>query len=432
MKRRLTVFIMLVALAAMAVSASAERTQLTFMFRSEGELHDNLVAHWIEEFEQENPDIEIIWRVASGDWREQMPVWIAAGVAPDVFEIWGIHSKDWAEQGMLYDLTSFVERDFTAEDIDDFFPPSWGAGELTMGPRAGLRFGIPSYGNIIPMYYNKDWFDEMGIAHPNELEEQGDWTWDTFVEVGKKLTRREGLDIVGYALDDDSIMHVTSRGVGWIASAGGQVFDFENDPTHFMLDEPEGIEGLSFMQDLIWTHELVPQQNRLSQYDFRNSGAAMQIRLGTGWLGRMEERVGDSFDWDLGPRPEGPSGSRGYYLATDMIAINSKTPYPEEAWRFLKYLTGKEGMRAHMEHMGRGPARKSLIGEYVEMFPERTTMYHYYGMLDATISPETLMVNVGEARPLIWKAVRGSIATNEKPAAQAIAEVSNSIRALYE
>jgi|LSQX01.2.fsa_nt_gb multiple sugar transport system substrate-binding protein len=410
-------------------AGAQEPVELTFMFRG-GELQEQLVHHWIAEFEAENPDIKINWRIASGDWMDQMPIWIASGTAPDVFEMWGRQARDWGENGFLLDLAPYVARDFTQEEIDDFFPISWEASILNLGPRAGVQYGIPSYGNIYTFYYNKTLFDEAGVPHLDVLDQSGDWTWETLIEIGRKLTRSDGERIVQYALEDNSIQHPTARGAGWIAAAGGKIFDFPDNPTRFMMDEPEAIQGLQFMQDLIWQYQIVPPQDMLSQYDFRNGQAAMRVE-GTGYLARMEIFMEGRWDFDLGPRPMGPV-SRGYYLASDMFGISGTTKHPEEAWRFVKYLVGEKGMYAHMAIMGRGPARKSLYEDYQELYPNRSTIYHMLGMMEAVLSPETLMYESHEARRLIRDvAVRPWVMTGEKPAEQAIREIADAVRALY-
>src|SRR5690606_23120210 len=128
---------------------------------------------------------------------------------------------------------------------------------------------------------------------------------------------------------------------------------------------------------------IVPPQNILSQFDFRQGRAAMRID-GTGSLERMDIAIGDRFDWDLGPRPMGPV-SRGYYLASDMFGMSATTKHPEEAWRLLSYLVSQEGMTAHMEVMGRGPTRRSVYPAYQEMYPDRSTIYHLYGMMEGVL-----------------------------------------------
>jgi len=111
--------ILMVALA--PITAAAERTKIVFMFRG-GKLQSELVNFWKEDFEQKNPDIEVEWREATGNWMDQIPVWVATGVGPDVFETWGNAASSWGENGVSLDLNPYVARDFTAQEINDFYP----------------------------------------------------------------------------------------------------------------------------------------------------------------------------------------------------------------------------------------------------------------------------------------------------------------------
>lgn len=418
--------------ALVGVAAAQEPVTIKFMFRG-GNLQEQLVQHWIDEFERQNPDIKVEWMIAtSSSFQQELPLLIATGTGPDVFEMWGGDAKSLADNGFLLDLNPYVERDFTQEDLDDFFPISWQAGELITGPNKGMRMGIPSYANVFVMYYNKDMFSAAGIPFLPELDRQGNWTWDSLVEIGKKLTRKDADGaITQWALDDDGFWYPLGRGAGWIHAAGGKIFDIPDNPTRFMMDEPEALYALEFLQDLVWRHQILPPMNDRAQAHFHAGKSAMNLWMGSTYLNTLEDRVGEAFEWDMGPRPMGPA-SRGYYLASDMFGIAANTPHPEAAWRFVKYLTSTEGMEAHIAFMGRGPVRRSAFPLYAELYSDVSTIYHIEGMLDGVVSPETFITNVAEARSLIYQAVRDQIVPNNMPPAQAVAMVADAIRALYE
>ncbi|NLN29564.1 MAG: extracellular solute-binding protein, partial [Firmicutes bacterium] len=83
----------------------------------------------------------------TADWIDRTYVQLAAGTAPDIMRTWGPFHVAWAEAGLLLDLSPFVERDLTPDDIADFFPTTWEGGQLQFGPKAGLRFGMPRHVN---------------------------------------------------------------------------------------------------------------------------------------------------------------------------------------------------------------------------------------------------------------------------------------------
>lgn len=428
MRKLSQMIVVVLAVCLLAAMASAEPTKLSFLFRG-GTQQEEIVKYWINDFQKQNPDIVIEWSVPPSDWATKLPVLVATGTGPDVIEMWGAEARDWGETGVLVDLDPYVKRDFKQSDINDFFPMSWQVGVINYGPKKGMRFGLPAYGNIYTFYYNKTLFAEAGVPPIPTLDKMGEWTWDGLVKYGKKLTKYNGTDIVQYALNDNSLHNPTARGAGWVAANGGKIFDLPNNPTKFMMDMPETIEAFQFLQDLMFKYDITPPYALQSKYPF-NKGMSAMMMEGTGYLSRFIEQFNGTYDFDLAVRPMGKV-SRGYYLASDMWAITSSSPHKEQAWRFVKYLTSKEGAEAYARIMSRGPIRKSAFPAYQKAYSNYNIQVYVDGMMDATISPETQMYKVKEAREgLIWKA-RDKIEKNQLDVKQAISEIAEAVRALY-
>lgn len=399
------------------------------MFRG-GAQQEEIAKHWISTYETANPDVEIEWLISPSGWQTSLPVWVASGTGPDIIEMWGAEARDWGEQGVLLDLNPYVNRDFTKEDRNDFFPISWQVGVVNYGPKKGVRFGLPAYGNIYTIYYNKQAFAEAGVPPIPDLDRSGEWTWDGLIKYGKKLNKWSGEQIVRYALVDNALQHPTARGAGWIAANGGKVFDLPENPTKFMMDMPETIEALQYLQDLIWEHRIVPPIPEQGKFGFATGLCAMTME-GTGMMSRYLAQIGNSFDIDLARRPMGKAG-RGYYLASDMFGLSAATKNPEASWHFLNYLVSKEAAEAYARIMSRGPVRRSAFAAYQKEYAGYSIQIYAEGMADSVISPETQMYKVTEARNnLIWKAVRDQVVPNKKTAKQAISEIADAVRALY-
>lgn len=403
---------------------AAQPEQLVFLFRG-GTLQALTVESWIREFEAKNPGVTVEWQEAAGDWQTKLPIQVAAGVGPDVFEMWGGVARNWGETGVTLDLRPYIARDFRAADIDDFYPVSWGAAELTFGPKKGVRYGMPSNGNVFLTYYHKDKFQEAGVPFLPVLDSQGSWTWDGLIAVGKKLTRSDGNKITQWALDSDCMYYPTGRGSGWVHAAGGQYFDLPNNPTRFVGDSPAVVTAFAYLQDLIWKYQIMTPIDSRGQASFRAGNSAMNLWLGTANLKHSEDNL--KFEWDLGPRPMGPK-ARGYYLASDMFGVSSESKYKEAAWQFVKYLTSTEGQNVYARVQGRGPTRRSSFPYYQSLYPKRSLIYNTEGMMDAVLSPATYMTS--EADSLINKTVREQIATNKKHPQQALSEIAEALSAM--
>lgn len=400
-------------------------TKIVFSFRG-GELQAKTVEAWKADFEAKNPDITVEWMIPAADWMTKLPVMVATGTGPDVYESWGVNGTEWGSNGVSLDITPYVKRDFTTKDIQDFYPPAWNATLLTSGPKKGVRFGLPSNGNIFLMFYNKDMFAAAGVPNMDVLDKQGQWTWDTLITVGKKLTRRDGDNrIIQMALDSDDLYAPTNRGSGWLHAAGGAFFDFNTTPIQFTGNQPEAIKALKYEQDLIWTHQLMSPLETRGGVRWNQGKSAIVMWQGSASLGDFEKN--NKFDWDLGPKPMGDK-SRGYIVSPDMFAINAQTPNKEAAWRFLKYLTSTEGQQIYSRIMGRSPSRRSAFPYFQSLFPKRSTEYITLGMMEGLPTPESFIP--AEVNTLILKAVREQIATNKMHPQQAMDGIVDAIKAM--
>lgn len=428
---RFLVVSMLLVMAA-ATTAGAEQSTIVFgtrggAFNADGVSTRQLLAEMlIEEFEAENPDINVEWQQIDGDYDVKIVALAAAGDLPDVFEAWGSMGISWADRGMLMDLGPWVERDFSQEEIDDIIPTVWNAPVVRVGPNAGMRFGVPRYLNVVIFYYNQTMFDEFGLVHLDKLAEQGNWTWDTLVEYGQTLTTRnaDGTYRTYGLRTDDGI----GRSAAWIWAAGGQVFNFPDDPTEFMMDQEPALRGLEFLYDLRWTYEIWPVETP----GFQDGGVTgMDNTPATDAIRSLETEIGNQFAWDVAPRPMGPAG-RGTRTSLDLYVMARTTEEPEAAWRFVKYLTSRSAQLKHAVAQGMIPIRKSLYQDYLELFPNRAAEFFYSGALDARPDPTSLMVHATEAAELIDQAIESSIVLNEKDVRTAVREIAPAIRALYE
>jgi multiple sugar transport system substrate-binding protein len=276
------------------------------------------------------------------------------------------------------------------------------------------------------MYYNKNMFAESGVPNLDVLDRQGGWNWDTLITQGKKLVRMDGEKVTRWALDSDDLYAPTSRGASWIHAAGGQFFDLPYNPNTFTGNKPEVIKALQFMVDLIWEHNLVAPLNIRAQARWVQSHSAVLMWQGTASLQNLVNTV-TSFDWDLGPQPKGPK-NRGYMQSPDMFSINAESKVKEAAWRFLKYLTSKDGQEIYSKVMGRTPTRRSAFPYFQSLYPNRSTIYATMGMMEGGLLPENFMsVDVNN---LILKTIREDVATKNKSPQQAMDEIADALKAL--
>ncbi|NLN19937.1 MAG: extracellular solute-binding protein [Firmicutes bacterium] len=303
---------------------------------------------------------------------------------------------------------------------------------LRTGPKAGQRIGLPFYINVPIFWFNRTAFHLAGLAPPDELEKNRNWTWDTMLESARKLTRREADgNPVQYGMQTKYWGSNLIRRPTWIWANGGNVVDYPNNPSHFVMDSPAALEALQFIHDLIWKHEVMPKTwptNERNQFKFVNGNLAMDDD-GSHVFVQWAPAIGDSFEYDIVQRPMGRV-SRGNRTSLDVYAISAQTRDVEAAWSFMKFLVSPEMQRLQTSVLKLGPARASAVDAFVGLSRDLNLGIYLETASTAMIDPFAYLDRSEDFRRIIEPALVSSMERNEKPPAIAIEEVAESIRLL--
>lgn len=273
------------------------------------------------------------------DYESTYPSRLAAGNVHDVFMMPDGSFAAWAKTKSCLNLSNFI----AASDLvipEKMYQTSltrYRYNQTTGQPDTnGLQLALPKDIGPMVMYYNKNAFDEMGVAYPKDDEimdiEAARAMW-------KSLVKKNKNDVVTrYAVSDLSI-----EGLVW--SAGG---DFLNpERTQFPTEETtiEGLrKGYQFVQDAYVKDCIVPPIEFTSGSDGKTLFSQQRVACYIGLKSNVTAFRGLSFDWDVCPIPafssvpekNGWSGSVGY-------SVFSKTKYPEAAWKLVEYISSMEG-----------------------------------------------------------------------------------------
>ncbi|NLN19491.1 MAG: extracellular solute-binding protein [Firmicutes bacterium] len=308
---------------------------------------------WLQEralaFERLNPDIKIDLFVSTdGTGVNQLLAMGAGGTVPDVTELALVHGGTLAGMGFFRDLRPYIARDRLDTRM---FPPvaleavTWSNGEL---------WGIPADLYVAPVFFNVDMYAEGGLANPNELGEA--WTWDTLIEVGRKLSQDTNFD--GH-FDRKAI---TGWGGMWshlavVRQAGGLLFDRYKDPTESRFNTPEVEVAIQYLVDLYRTHGVLEDGHS----GLTDGTSAVTLISGPTAITTLNE-LGVNFDVAL--QPKGPA-SRASYSVTASFQMPKGNKNPEAAWKWIKFLaTETESMRNFVAKTSRLPAFLPVARNY--------------------------------------------------------------------
>ena len=140
-----------------------------------------------EVFEPAHPGIKVDGIELGGlSTLDKLVVLLAGGTPPDSARMNGYHIAQVAKQFGFLDVASYAEKD-KKFIVKDMFEGAWRAGQYR-----GKQYGIANGMTPTVLMYNKEHFDEAGLAYPPADFKNTSWTWNRMREDAKKLARRDG------------------------------------------------------------------------------------------------------------------------------------------------------------------------------------------------------------------------------------------------
>ena len=151
--------------------------------------------------------------------------------------------------------------------------------------------------------YNRDLFVEAGLPTPNELQNEGKWTWDSMKESAIALTQD---------LDGDGVIDVYGVGARldpWPVEQemaayanGGGMMKLVDGKAVYAMNDPEAIEAIELWKELDQVHGAVMVGDK---YDIRaefNEGKVAMFRLDLYGLPDHANQVDFDYGWVFFPK----------------------------------------------------------------------------------------------------------------------------------
>jgi multiple sugar transport system substrate-binding protein len=334
MKTRMLAMLLAALLIATALPFScamaSEPVTITFSGWEASPLETESVRKGIELFESQNPDIKVEY-IPLGkyeDYATKLLTSMAGNAAPDVFFLGSAMYGSYIEKNVLLDLTDKFYQSYKDED---FIPSA-----LNIMKRDGKIYGVSSCTVSQILYYNKEIFDAAGEPYPPSNPDEA-WTWAELAEVAKRLTKGEGdiKDAYGFYFNN-----MAGFNEAIILQAGNTMFS--EDQTTFIANDPSVIQAIGAIRDLRLVDGSMPSASTLTNVGM--NGAQMlqtgKIAMLADGSWALQELATLGFPVGIGvlPRFEN-SVTQGQ---AHVHAAWVKTPHPEEAWKFLEFLSGNE------------------------------------------------------------------------------------------
>ncbi|MDZ5015776.1 extracellular solute-binding protein [Clostridium perfringens] len=284
-----------------------------------------------DEFESKNPNTKInIQVIGWNDYWTMLEAAATGGSLPDTFWMHSNEIHRYGSNGMLLSLNDYIKN---SEVVDlKNFPE--GLNEIYN--INDNQYAIPKDFDTIGLWYNKKMFDEAQIPYPDET-----WNWDKLYEVSKKLTKADGSQFGVLAP-----LHNQEGYYNFVYQNGGDII---TDDKKSGYDNPKTIEAINYYFNLS-KEGLSPKIfNDKERAEALQNGQAAMGFFGSWNLGSFADNEYMAKNFDVTVLPSSNDGKRATIFNGLGNAISAKTEHPEEAWKWVEYLSSKEGQEKQGE-----------------------------------------------------------------------------------
>jgi ABC-type glycerol-3-phosphate transport system substrate-binding protein len=309
----------------------------------------------IEEFNRQNAGLRVQFvsldeftRPAEGQAFDPAKMMRQIVSAADTASVYFFRAQDMRD-GLLYDLKPLMDADpdFKA---DDFYP-----GVFDIAALNGATYMVPRSMRIQLLSYNKDLWAARGLPAPKP-----NWTWDDLIGAAQQLAHKRGANIDVYGFLDWSngftlLLHELSvSGINLFAQAADQT----------RLDRPEIAAALDRVAVLGTSGALYVKPRDPTAPVMSDEFHKLIVEQHAGmWPREMlfsgPDQDKPSFAIGTAPYPPLP---QPFYGGAQGYVMSSGTQHPQEAWRWLSFLSRQE-VKSPFEgpdSVGELPARKSV------------------------------------------------------------------------
>ena len=360
-----------------------------------------------DEFEKANPDIKIDVQVNS--WANYWTALEAAATGGSLPDTFWMHSNNiyyYGANDQLMDLSPYIE----SSDLVDL--ANYPEGLVGIYNINGKQCAIPKDYDTIALWYNKTLFDEAGIAYPDDT-----WTWDDLKEAARKLTK-EDKSQYGFCAG----LHNQEGYYNFVYQNGGEIITADKKSGY---DEAATIAGVdeyfSFVREGL-SPEIYDDKARAEAIE---NGLCAMGMFGSWNLSGFasSDFMKENFDCAVLPMSNEGGKSTIFNGLGNAIAVNC--PHPDEAWRWVEYLSSKEGQMRQAELGIAISAYNGTAEAFTDAYPMFNTKC-YIDMVDyAQIRPYSNQTSVWEEK--VHELLRDAYAGKEdtKTACEKVANMMN-------
>jgi multiple sugar transport system substrate-binding protein len=284
----------------------------------------------LAEFEKKHPNIKVKFKempADTGQNHDQLVTMLSAGSSEiDVIELDVIWPAEFAKAGYLQPLDRYIEKE--GIKMSDYIEGAVSAGKVD-----GQQYAMPKFVDAGLLYYRKDM-----ISTPPK-------TWDELIQMAKENKGKEGTKF-GFLMQAKQYEGLVCNFIEFAGAYGGRILDEQG---HVAINSPETIKGLKKMMEIAQSDFVPSNVSTFSETETESAFIEGQSLFARNWpylyaLSNDETKSKIGGKVGIAPLPAGDKGSAAA-LGGWMAGINKNSKHKQEAWEFLKFMTGAEGQK---------------------------------------------------------------------------------------
>ena len=366
--------------------SAEEKTKITVLRPGDQEKVAAFLEPAIEQFEAENPDIdvEIMYESWAG-WIQKYPTSFEAGTQPDVIFWWDNKLNDSSAHDSLVDMTDLIDD----ETINRIPESVWNL--VSEGNKDGLYY-IPSSVDSFVLYCNKDVFEQAGLDPENPPK-----TWEELLSAAQTITEKTGIAAIGVPAITGSETLEEFVGMFINQATDAAILDSDSMP---LFENEKGLEALEYLKQLLPYIQTSPTEyGRGELRPLLRDGQVAMLIDGPWGVANYIAAYGENLDESpigIAPVPQKEEGQKITWAGTNgWIATREETA--EASAKLIEFLMSPDILKSHHLAYGSSPL-------YEEEFDDPAFQYDYWKVFYNEIQEYTLygMIGANSATPAAY------------------------------
>ena len=302
---------------------------------------------FIADFEAANPGVRV--ELETVDWavgRETIIQAVEMGNPPDIALIGARWVPEFVSLGLIEPLDRYMAINFRERFVSTVI----NEGAIYQG----RIFGLPVATSTRALFYNLDLFEQAGLEAPPQ-------TWEELRETAQAINDLSD-DVYGFGLQGGGGLETNTYYYYFVWGNSGDLYN--NDHTASALNQPEAVEAMEFLQQLVEDGLTQPNptdiayERRRGVADVFQNGQLGMVINGPWLIHRLRAEAPD-LRFGVAPIPYNTNPAT--YGVMDALTILSPSHVKDLAWSFLVFLYDDQRRLDYTLSAGVLPELKTVV-----------------------------------------------------------------------